>query len=833
MLKRKIIFLNILVFSAVSGISAQTDSTAVKPVLEKKNVMEYKLQSWPKIEKLESTRFSDHMFMSLGVGMEGFTNRQIVNSASTTGVNGAVSVGKWFNAISGARLGISVSSRGSGYENTGNQMIMGLTADYMLDFTSLIPMKYHYDRIFNFSLYTGFGGYFTTFDKTTSIDGQSPVTESVSKVVPGFRLGVNAGFKLNQATTLFFEPGITAYGKGIDPNNGDPLANSWRGFAIAPSFRAGISYRVIPVAYRKGVTDFLSAGFFDNTFITYAAGVEALVAGGDYDAALSDNMGGKAQFGIGKWFTASSGARLLANAGYVDWMVNGNNVGLDAKQSKKLAHIGFQADYLLNLSALFGGYQPDSRGGLLLIGGLNVNKSEKTALTGWSYGAGVGMQIYTRLMGNTDIFLEPRANFNTTKYAAGYSSSSYDITPSVMVGLTHYPRVDITRRKDTYDNAFYQGWEYSLGWGFGTPVTIATKSNLGKTMEPHLNANIAKWYNAYSGLRLDGRLGVMGSTENEHRTKFGTLGLFYQLKGTNAMMGYKNYSKTELVASVGPEIMYNSHSKNNPANLSMGASAGLKGIYNVCREFGIYIEPRIGIYQNKAFSSKSPFGKFDNAAFITAGVMYKPFIDEYSVEKMTRNSYNNWFIAAGAGINAPLNSLTIKEPFGDIINPIGNFYLGKWFTGVSGARLQLYGGSLAEVGPRVGNDIKTSTMIGAGLHYMVNFTNLTRGYKGVNRTEVIVTAGPEVLYNSKTSNSPSSIAYGFAGSVQGIWNVTDQLGLYLEPKLGVYSNKLVNGKLAKFEVDGLGSRSAGVIDNTFVRERRDGEMKPRGKEKWL
>ena len=158
MLKRKIIFLNILVFSAVSGISAQTDSTAVKPVLEKKNVMEYKRQSWTKIEKLESTRFSDHMFMSLGVGMEGFTNRQIVNSASTTGVNGAVSVGKWFNAISGARLGVSVSSRGSGYENTGNQMIMGLTADYMLDFTSLIPMKYHYDRIFNFSLYTGFGG---------------------------------------------------------------------------------------------------------------------------------------------------------------------------------------------------------------------------------------------------------------------------------------------------------------------------------------------------------------------------------------------------------------------------------------------------------------------------------------------------------------------------------------------------------------------------------------------------------------------------------------------------------------------------------------------------
>ena len=71
-------------------------------------------------------------------------------------------------------------------------------------------------------------------------------------------------------------------------------------------------------------------------------------------------------------------------------------------------------------------------------------------------------------------------------------------------------------------------------------------------MEPHLKANIAKWYNAYSGLRLDGRLGFMGSTENDHRTKFGTLGLFYQLNVTNAMMGYKNYSKTELVASVGP-----------------------------------------------------------------------------------------------------------------------------------------------------------------------------------------------------------------------------------------------------------------------------------------
>ncbi len=764
------------------------------------------------------------MFLSVGVGAEGFSDRQIVNSPNHIGFNGSLYIGKWFSAISGARIGASISSTKSNYvikdDEAKSQMIMGLTADYLLDLTSLIPMKYHYDRIFDFSLYAGVGAYYSTVDSVQS-------SGKITNIIPGFRLGFNTGFRINQATTLFIEPGITLYGKGMSQGAGDVevAMNSWRGFDIAPSLRVGLTYRVLPLNYRRGVSEFVSSGFGDNIFITYAGGIEAIVPNSSFpDNNIASQLGPKAQFGIGKWFSAASGARLLFNAGYAKWMSQekADIVGItEYSKVEKLSHAGAQLDYLLNLNAMFGGYRPSASTGLLLIAGANVNRSEDVEeLTGngWSYGVGLGFQAYARITQKTNLFIEPRVNINSKNFAGGFSNDKYDISPSLMVGLTHNARVGIERRSGVYDNAAFQGWEFSVGAGAGVPVTRNTQHDLKSVVEPLVTANIAKWFNPYSGLRIDGRLGFMGVEENYNRTKFATLGLFYQLNLTNAMMGY-DFNRLEVIPSIGPELMFNTRIKTKDPNINkyggmgFGVSAGVKFAYNMTRQFGLYVEPRVGMYEDKVIMGNIPFGTFTPYASFTGGLVYKPYIRERREGVLQdRDADDNVFFTMGGGVGMILTNQYTLIPTKDMFKPVAKAGVGKWFGPVSGVKFEASAAVVSEAQKK--DLVVTSKMVGFGLYYNANITNLLLGYDKHNTTEIVFGAGPEVYYTSPAHGikiEKRGFIPGFSVSAQGIVNFNKSLGAYIEPRLGIYNEDLNNRQLSTFKFDPMAQVTAGII----------------------
>jgi len=121
------------------------------------------------------------------------------------------------------------------------------------------------------------------------------------------------------------------------------FTDSWRDYNIAGSLVAGIEFRTTPI--NKRYTDkFHLSSFKDNIFLFSGLGIGGLIAPGCSD--LDRYAGGNFFAGMGKWFSPYSGARLTGKAAVFKYPVT----------KSKVKALGLQADYLLNLSNMFYGY---------------------------------------------------------------------------------------------------------------------------------------------------------------------------------------------------------------------------------------------------------------------------------------------------------------------------------------------------------------------------------------------------------------------------------------------------------------------------------------------
>lgn len=212
-----------------------------------------------------------------------------------------------------------------------------------------------------------------------------------------------------------------------------------------------------------------------------------------------------------------------------------------------------------------------------------------------------------------------------------------------------------------------------------------------------------------------------------------------------------------------------------------GFRIGLQPRLYLTRSTYMYVEPRIGIYTDGLDDVKT-WHKYDWNASVMVGLGYRMnggtglhvdnslFIGEHFRD--------NLFVSVGGGVQALGNSTNNLR---DRISGYGTFSVGKWFSAPAGLRLSLSGSEIRE--PR--SDRRWSAI--ADIDFMWNLNSALSGYDPDRKIETNVVLGASGAY---VSGQGKKFHPGLHAALQGIWNVSQSVGLYLEPQVRVFGRNI-------------------------------------------
>ena len=510
------------------------------------------------------------------------------------------------------------------------------------------------------------------------------------------------------------------------------------------------------------------------------------------------SVGMNAYLFVGKWFTPVHGFRLGVNMAYMP--TNYYN--------SKIKQLGGSLDYLMNMSALAYGYNEKRVFELIGVAGLDAGYSRVEG-RGKLFGGGhLGLQGSVRLSPSVDLFVEPRIGWANDALTHADSWRNYRMTGTVLAGLTYMPTIPIATRNhtDEFDRSSF--WNHTFV-SFSSGVNVLKVPGIKKSLKgagPHFTAAIGKWFSPSSGLRLSGVVGYgdtpAGSESNY--LKHVDARADYLLNVTNVLWGYDEDRFFTLSGVAGVNVT-GVKGTDKTANYLFGAGVGMQGSFRLNRSVDLFVEPRLNVYGKRYAGGRGYFNS-DQLGELNIGLTYHA-TDRRELSTGTkftgRKFTDNLFMTTGLGAQLFVNKTNLKK--GGAWGPIATATLGKWLSPSSGLRLVGTAGYFGNytASPRR----ERHAHISAGIDYLWNITSTMSGYNPERVFELIGSAGVNFAYTSKSTRKWTP---GLDGGLQGIWHLNDFLGLYLEPQVRVYGDKMVKGNLGFMQKDVLFSLSAGL-----------------------
>ena len=746
---KRIVNLHCVLIFVVAMFMSTIDATA------QLNALDHRLQKRPASEKFDNPQFKDHTFISVAAGAQ--FNSLNEKPGLEVGPSIRYYVGKWFTPVIGARFGLDMSFLyDKGCETYG---LFGFNVDYLANI-SAFARGYKPDRLFEFYGIAGL-----TYKRSFKYgDGNN---------LFGASLGFQGNFTLTPLVDLYIEPKVTL---ASDSYN-DQRKWQERKFDLLPEVTVGVTYNMVPDEKRK-TTEFTNTSFKDNLFFTTGFGVQR-VTSRLMDINSRNYAGFSGMLGFGGWFTQVQGIRLSALAGFSPYTSEGVS-----SINKLISGVG-RVDYMVNYSNLFGGY--NERRIFKLIGTFGLElAATKYEDTSWKLagGFGIGLQGAFRVSPTVDLFMEPRMSFYNKTYTQGITNR-FDGVASMLFGVTYHSN-DIEYRKDNdifehktkTDHMFVSA---SAGIG-ATYSRFSQELSAGESLAYRFNIGVGKWFTKNSGLQITGGTLLFGtrtpysSTHEPYRARTLTLGADYLLNMTNVVAGYREGRLFELIGGAGVSAIYH-HSTFYPA-----LQAFFRGNFNLKSNWSIYVEPYAtwsptrGVFTNTISTRK--------AIVMTANVGTTYTMRGYeasSYQEFASNEGKRLFFSLGVGASGNLdNRLFTDAKFR--VGPIGRFSVGCWESPVLGWRVS----AMAE---KLNGENNARDISHAGLEadVMFSFMNAALGYKPYRLFDLNINAG--VHAGLSIVNHNKRFIPGFKGSVQGVFNVTPKIGVYVEPQIAVYLNK--------------------------------------------
>lgn len=223
------------------------------------------------------------------------------------------------------------------------------------------------------------------------------------RLYPGCNASLQGVWNINGTWGLFVEPQARIYG------------NHLRAFA---SLSAGM--RVNTAGSLVGrTTGFAEDEVRDDYFVSVAAGIYAHAR----NLKNTDMYGPAERVGFGRWVNPGSA-----------WRVN-----VTSRTHKADAHrfvrTALGADYLMDISALTRGYDPERNVSLRAYGGtdLGVDHVER-GKTIFAPDVHVGGEVVFRLSSSMEVYVEPQLSY---QFKEVFGGSLFRFVPSVMVGINY------------------------------------------------------------------------------------------------------------------------------------------------------------------------------------------------------------------------------------------------------------------------------------------------------------------------------------------------------------------------------------------------------------
>ncbi len=661
------------------GLSAQIAGSALDMMLQR-----------PKVDKhFESKKFLDHLFLEAGVGVN--TVPTVSKKTGSPSPNFEVAVGDWLTPIHGWRLGLQAGRYKYGDKNN---TAFSISADYLMNISALSVPTFKdstYKQPKSFEVY-GVAG----------VDYYVSAKETPEKTAWGMHIGLRGQKNFSNATYAYLEGRAGIFSDnlvGID---------SWRNYRLGATLMAGLGYRLTPGTNMGQYTK--SGHFLDDTFISVAAGPSFFLKS---DPALwKDYMGLRTSAYIGKWFNATSGVRLGAHA-----------TALKQPEHPALRAISVSAGYMWNMHNTFIGYNPTRSFWLNAVADISLNASSSKAGKDLTPGIGAGLQANFRLTKGLEFFLEPRIDVFDQKYATFTNTmSNYDMTPSLMAGLTlrqgrdtkqQLKRNDDFENAHAFDNLFIEG---SLG--LGKIVTAYNVKHPNSNLRPQARIGVGKWFSATSGVRI--WADAAQYQINGERPKAFTAGADYIWNITNAFHGYVPERRFEIIGALG----LNTSLRSGSSRLFFGGNAGLKGLWNINSAYGLFIEPQLRLFGNDYMAkSSTPLLNMDLMASAHIGMQIKlaGYQPHAANEEFEANDRRAFFSVAG-GVYTSASDFDNKRAYG----VAGRLSYGSWFSPISAWRLSFNGYGNPRVGYRY-------AQMAVGGDYISDLSALAWGYNTERR----------------------------------------------------------------------------------------------------
>ncbi|MFA6871333.1 MAG: hypothetical protein WCQ82_03805 [Bacteroidaceae bacterium] len=504
---------------------------------------------------------------------------------------------------------------------------------------------------------------------------------------------------------------------------------------------------------------------------------------------------------IGKWLTPVHGVR----AGIAIGLLENDNV-----ESNKLKMIGLSVDYLMNISALGWGYNKDRKWELLGTVGLGYDYTKVNGVGAHVGNMHFGLQSKWYLTPCSDFFLEPRLYLYTDNLDRQSSNArGYNLGTGLQVGITHHFVPTIARKaKSPFQNSSLKDNVFlSISMGVNTLLNknLNDLSGTVKRMGPIGKVAIGKWFSPLFGARFS--LGAALSQTDKataQKTRYGIIqgGLDYLINLNNFFNYYHNDEKASFWLTPGVTYAYQHHQGDEKG--TWGAGIGFQGNFRMNSTTNFFVEPRINVYHNNV--EVNTFSPHSNVlAELNIGLLYHAANYRAANKKepaFTKKSLlNNLFFSIYGGLQAPIITSSTDEL--QCIGPKTGISVGKWINPTSGIRLSAEAGFFRLKGLEEGHRKNASLSI----DYLLNLNSMLYGYNPTRKFDLIASAGLNMSYVSRKDNPYTT---GFNLGLQGLWSISNRIGLFIEPQMKFYNNDFLPGSIGIAKSDVIGSIIGGV-----------------------
>lgn len=456
-------------------------------------------------------------------------------------------------------------------------------------------------------------------------------------------------------------------------------------------------------------------------------------------------------FRAGSWFSPVHGMRI------------GGDFGIRTERS------GFEntwfgkvhAEYLLNLSNLMHGYNPDRRVEFIATFGALMQRAKQLEEWGTNFGFTTSIQTRFNVQPSMYLYLEPQVSMvGGADYGMPKTTKRLHANLALNLGIGY--RLLTGRYREEGSTVFHQSKDDNLyfGAGVGGFAMLTTSPKMKNT---YARAFGGKMFSSTSAIQAAVEYGYLRKDGFDYNQHLMMISLEYALNLNNAFGGYRPNDAFQMILNVGgtaATVQTHNHS------LYMGYQVGLMGLFRLTPNWGIYIQPQSYFFGKKFYDAidqkRVPLMSLNLGLRYTIGDFSRNFSDSYDTYNDDEKKY---FVTAGGGM---FHRLRYDHANG------GNGFIGfgKRFTPVSSWRVRLDGAF-------AGSD-SDGRYFSLHADYMASMTTGMMGYNPDRLFDIQAFFG--AFGGTAKFDGPYKPYMGLETGLQALCRINSSFDVFLEPQ---------------------------------------------------